>query len=222
MLWLYSGRLDENGNECPYEPPDGEITANITSERREEPSVEPDLGDLERFGRVLKKLGKMDVRDRIVLEVLYGDAGALCDSRVKRLGRIVALFGLTKAGRALARLERKHSAGLKLSNMDLIQNAVAKGELREAPPTAPTWTPPNTAAAKTWREMNAAERALMAKRDAPTFSAMEAFEARQLVSEAHLQSIELRDKVERAYTLVSTALDMERPRKPVLSLIKGG
>lgn len=108
----------------------------------EEPRSEPNEADLEVFGRVSRKLSMLSARHRATLELYYGDAGAVASINAKKAGgRIVALFPLTAAGRALVKRERLAQGGkvrLKQSNAEVLQKAVERYEKAAAgDPAAP-------------------------------------------------------------------------------------
>lgn len=120
--WLYSEQVH----------PEGEITAYPTGKHTPDPRSQPRTDDWELMGRVSARLQVLSPLHKRVLALFHGDKGALCAARNHRLGRHVALFELTPAGRAIVRRERKAQgrSRLRVSGAELIQNAVGRAELR--------------------------------------------------------------------------------------------
>lgn len=111
-----------------------ELTAKPTSSgKEEEPSYEMDTEYIELMGRVSRRLSMISVRHRAALALFYGDEGAVCAERMRKYGRIVSLFGMTKTGREIAKREKKAAGALKVTRAQLIQNAVGAAELAESP-----------------------------------------------------------------------------------------
>lgn len=111
------------------------LTARITAEVRIAAKGEPHLDDLEIIGRVSRKLAMLSARNRKALELFHGDRGALCDAKaserrsdqVDKQGRLVALFEMTPAGRALAKRERlSGKAKQRESNAVLIEKIIER------------------------------------------------------------------------------------------------
>lgn len=85
----------------PRDPKDA-ITARPTCENREEHGYTPDDRALHRLARVSRRLDRMTVTHRMVLEAYYGDRGAKWGRT--RFTRMFAVYSLTAAGTRLARL----------------------------------------------------------------------------------------------------------------------
>lgn len=102
-----------------------EVTARPTKEVRVPAKAEPPLDDLELIGRVSRKLAMLSARHRRALELFYGDRGASCAERVKKHGRIVSLFEMVPAGRAMAKKAKAAAGKLEVRGDQLIQNAAS-------------------------------------------------------------------------------------------------
>lgn len=133
--WLFS--LDD----APRVP-ESSITARPTAEQMVPAKSEPSTSDLELIGRVSRKMAMIKPLYKRALEAFHGDKGACCAAKMKTHGRIVALFELTKAGRALAKRARLAQGKSKLDTRDdeLIQNAVARHDVNHGGESSATVT----------------------------------------------------------------------------------
>lgn len=120
--WLYSEQVR----------PGGEITAYPTCKPPPNVWIDLNTDDLELMGRVSRKLRELSSLHRSALGLFYGDRGAVCAAKNHKIGRHVALFVLTPAGRIIVRRERKAQGRnrLRVSGAELIQNVVTRAELR--------------------------------------------------------------------------------------------
>lgn len=119
------------------EPVPGDLTARPTAEVREAGRDEPEHHVLMRYGKVSKRLARIPPADHAVLAAYFGDSAARwarSTGYIGRIGRLGPVMVLTEAGRRLVERDRRKARGAKLavSPAELVENAVAREELRPA------------------------------------------------------------------------------------------
>lgn len=117
-------------NRKAWEADPGDITARPTAEIKDAGRSEPEHHDLVRYGRVSRRLARLESQDYAVIAAYFGDAAARwarADGHIGRIGRLGPVLTLTGAGRELLERERRKSRGakLELSDTERIENAVA-------------------------------------------------------------------------------------------------